>query len=150
MQFCNKFTYYFVYIYAIIIFLFSSDTLHVLMFVCPSISELRFCGCCHPCSVIILLHTPCQGFPPPPKPEIYPDLTEASAPNETRMQTIICLLYAFDCVLFLPIQNLPTQKAVEGGIFPPPPQNVPSNLFERGKQPFTYPLPPTQRKTGCL
>ena len=27
----------------------SSDTLQVLMFVCPNISELRFYGCCHPC-----------------------------------------------------------------------------------------------------
>ena len=29
--------------------LFSSDTLQVLMFVFPNVSELRFYGCCHPC-----------------------------------------------------------------------------------------------------
>ena len=28
---------------------FSSDTLQVLMFVCPTVSELCFYGCCHPC-----------------------------------------------------------------------------------------------------
>ena len=55
MQFCNKFTYHFVYIYAIIICLFSFDTLQVLVFVCPSISELRFYGCFHPCLFVSIL-----------------------------------------------------------------------------------------------
>ena len=34
--------------YTFIFFLFSSDTLQELMFVCPTISDLRFYGCCHP------------------------------------------------------------------------------------------------------
>ncbi len=37
------------WIYALVFCLFSSDTLQVLMFVCPLLSELRFYGCCHPC-----------------------------------------------------------------------------------------------------
>ena len=36
-------------LYKFIFCLFSSDTLKVLMFVCPNISEPRFYGCCHPC-----------------------------------------------------------------------------------------------------
>ena len=33
---------------------FSSDTIQVLMFVCPTILELRFYGCCHPCYTLKL------------------------------------------------------------------------------------------------
>ena len=35
--------------YTFIFFLFSSDTLQELMFVCPTVSDLRFYGCCHLC-----------------------------------------------------------------------------------------------------
>ena len=35
--------------YTFIFWLFSSDTLQVLMFVWPTVSELRFYGCCHSC-----------------------------------------------------------------------------------------------------
>ena len=42
LQFCI----YRQWTYALI---FSSDTLQVFMFVCHTISELRFDGCCHPC-----------------------------------------------------------------------------------------------------
>ena len=34
--------------------LFCSDTLQVLMLVCPAVSELRFYGCCHPCLILYL------------------------------------------------------------------------------------------------
>ncbi len=33
--------------------LFCSDTLQVLMPFCPTLSELRFYGCCHPCFLFI-------------------------------------------------------------------------------------------------
>ena len=36
--------------------LFSSDTILVLMSVCPTVSELRFHGCCHPCLFTFLLY----------------------------------------------------------------------------------------------
>ncbi len=45
----NLFTILFIETYALIFCLFGSDPLQVLMFVCPAISELRFCGCCHSC-----------------------------------------------------------------------------------------------------
>ena len=51
-QFCNKFTYNFVLTYTLIFYLFSSDNLQVLMFVCLTVSELHFYGCCHPCYYI--------------------------------------------------------------------------------------------------
>ena len=35
--------------YTFIFCLFSSDTLQVLMFVCPTALELCFYGCCHTC-----------------------------------------------------------------------------------------------------
>ena len=41
LQFCLAHTFIFC--------LFSSDTLQVLMFVCPTVQELCFYGCCHPC-----------------------------------------------------------------------------------------------------
>ena len=41
-QFCFDF-------YTFIFWLFSSDTLQVIMFVCTTVSELRFYRCCHPC-----------------------------------------------------------------------------------------------------
>ena len=49
-QFFSIFTYNFVSFkfYKFIFWLFSSDT----MFVGPTVSELRFYGCCHPCSWI--------------------------------------------------------------------------------------------------
>ena len=47
MQFCNEFTYNFVSTYTFLICLLIS--LKVLMFVCPTVSELRFYGCCHLC-----------------------------------------------------------------------------------------------------
>ena len=48
-KFCNKFTYNFVKTNIFIFCIFSSNTLQVLMFVCPTALELRFYGCCHPC-----------------------------------------------------------------------------------------------------
>ena len=32
----------------------SSDTLQVLIFICPTVSELRFYGCCHSCLCLFL------------------------------------------------------------------------------------------------
>ena len=48
--------------YALIFCLFSSDTLQVLMFVCPSISELRFYGCCQPCFIIDVVIIICSFY----------------------------------------------------------------------------------------
>ena len=42
LQFCFKFD-------TFIFWLLSSDTLHMFMYVCPTVSEIRFYGCCHPC-----------------------------------------------------------------------------------------------------
>ena len=48
MHICSKFTYNFVHLYTFIFCLFSLEHLQVFMFVCPTVSEFRFCGCCHP------------------------------------------------------------------------------------------------------
>ena len=45
---CPKFTFLFRLI-PYLFYLFSSDTLHLLMFVCPTNPELRFYGCRHSC-----------------------------------------------------------------------------------------------------
>ena len=44
-KFCNKF----IKTYALTFCLISSDIVQVLLFVCPTVSGLRFYGCCHPC-----------------------------------------------------------------------------------------------------
>ena len=44
----------------ICIFIISSDTLQVLMFVWPTVSELRFNGCCHPYLSLYFVHYDCQ------------------------------------------------------------------------------------------
>ena len=48
-KFNNKFTYNFVKTYTFIFCIFSSNTLQKLMFVCHTVLELCFYGCCHPC-----------------------------------------------------------------------------------------------------
>ena len=45
----SKFTNNIVYTYTTTFCIFSSDTLQVLMSVCPTISELRYYRCWHPC-----------------------------------------------------------------------------------------------------
>ncbi len=44
---------YFQFLCDIIIRLISSSILQIIMFVCPTIQELRFYGCCHPCCFLI-------------------------------------------------------------------------------------------------
>ena len=39
--------------YTFIFWLFSSDIIQVLMSVCPTVSVLRFNGCCHPCCILV-------------------------------------------------------------------------------------------------
>ena len=36
-------------LYKFIFCLYSTDTVQVFLFVCPTVSDLRFNGCCHPC-----------------------------------------------------------------------------------------------------
>ena len=48
--------------YALIFCLFSSDTLQMLMLGCPSISDIRFYGCCHSCYISNETNSPDLSF----------------------------------------------------------------------------------------
>jgi hypothetical protein len=54
-SFSNKFTHNFALTPFFIFWLFSSDTIHVLVSVSPTVLELRFYGCCHPCLILFIL-----------------------------------------------------------------------------------------------
>ena len=49
--------------YTFLFRLFSSDLIKVFMSVCPTVSKLRFYGCCHPCLVIFRAN-PLQNLSP--------------------------------------------------------------------------------------